>query len=105
VVDTDDGGLVEPFDSDLGSARVDRGEVTGRQSRPAENGARRDTLSGGHPEDAEEQGRPRPLDEMVGTAGPGSGEPSGEHGSSGQDSGSMDATPVGGDTQDATAGA
>jgi hypothetical protein len=82
-VDRNDHGLVEPFDSDLGSARVDRGEW--RQPDHPENVRR-----GGHPEDAEAQTRPQPVEELVGTAGPNAGEPGDEHGSAGQDAGSMD---------------
>ncbi len=76
-------GLVEPFDSDLGSARVDRDEWT-------TTAGPHDPLTGGRPDLAAEQGRPRPLEEIVGTAGPGPGEPGDEHGSAGQDAGSMD---------------
>lgn len=79
--------LVEPFDSEVGSARVDRGE---REASPS-RAARRQVRAGGHPERAVEQGRPQPLEQMVGTAGPGPGEPGDEHGSSGMDAGSMDA--------------
>lgn len=79
---TEDGsGLVEPFDGDLGSARVDRGDLPARH---------RDATSGGHPERAAAQQRIEPADELVGSAGPGPGEPGDEHGSAGQDVGSMD---------------
>jgi hypothetical protein len=76
-------GLVEPFDSDLGSARVDRDEWT-------TTAGHHDARAGGRPDLAVEQGRATPLEEIVGTAGPGPGEPGNEHGSAGQDVGSME---------------
>jgi hypothetical protein len=76
-------GLVEPYDGDLGSARVDRDEWT-------TTAGPHDVRTGGHPELAATQARDKPLEEMVGTAGPGPGEPGDEHGSAGQDVGSMD---------------
>ncbi|GAB2690321.1 hypothetical protein [Thalassiella azotivora] len=76
-------GLVEEFDSDLGSARVDRGEW----DTPHPDA---DPRRGGHPERAARQQRSTPPEELVGTAGPGLGEPGDEDGPSGQDVGSMD---------------